>query len=37
MLQAAKDAAPRRRSSLEEALANDGSLMYHPIRSENET
>ena len=35
MLQAAKDAAPRRRTPLEEALRNDGSLTYHPIRNES--
>jgi hypothetical protein len=32
MLHAAKDAAPRRRRRLEEALDNDGSLTYHAIR-----
>jgi hypothetical protein len=32
MLQAAKDAAPRRRTPLEEALDNDGSPTYHAIR-----
>jgi hypothetical protein len=32
MLQAAKDAEPKRRTPLEEALDNDGSLTYHPIR-----
>ena len=36
MLQAAKDAAPRRRTPLEEALDNDGSLTYHPIRDEEQ-
>jgi hypothetical protein len=35
MLQAAKDAEPRRRSVLEEALDNDGSLTYHPVRDES--
>ena len=29
MLLAAKDAAPRRRTPLQEALDNDGSLTYH--------
>jgi hypothetical protein len=32
MLQAALDAEPRRRSVLEEALANSDSLTYHPVR-----
>jgi hypothetical protein len=31
MLQAAKDAEPRRRSVLEEALANRDGLVYHPL------
>jgi uncharacterized membrane protein YqiK len=35
MLQAAKDAEPRRRSMLEEALANlDGAIVYHPVDRE---
>jgi hypothetical protein len=34
MLQAAKDAQPRRKSVLEHALANDGAVEYHPIRTE---
>ena len=34
MLQAAKDAEPKRRTVLEEALDNDWSLTYHPIRDE---
>jgi hypothetical protein len=35
MLQAAKDAEPKRRTVLEEALANEGGLTYHPIRDES--
>jgi hypothetical protein len=31
MLQAAKDEQPRRRSVLEHALTNDGSIEYHPV------
>jgi hypothetical protein len=31
MLQAAKDAEPRRQSVLEEALANRDGLVYHPL------
>jgi hypothetical protein len=31
MLQAAKDARPKRRTPLEEALSNSGTLTYHPI------
>jgi hypothetical protein len=35
MLQAALDAEPRRRSVLEEALANrDGAIVYHPVDRE---
>jgi antitoxin component of MazEF toxin-antitoxin module len=37
MLQAARDAQPRRQSVLEAALANDGSYTYHPISGEDET
>jgi hypothetical protein len=32
MLQAAKDAQPRRTTPLEEALSNSGTLTYHPMR-----
>jgi hypothetical protein len=35
MLQAAKDAAPKRRTVLQEALDNEGSLTYHRIRDES--
>jgi hypothetical protein len=35
MLQAARDAEPRRRSVIEEALANDDGLTYHPVREES--
>jgi hypothetical protein len=31
MLQAAKDAEPRRQSVLEHALTNEGAIVYHPI------
>ena len=31
MLQAVKDADPRRRSVLEHALANDDAFQFHPI------
>jgi hypothetical protein len=35
MLQAAKDAEPRRQSVLEEALTNrDGAMVYHPVDRE---
>jgi hypothetical protein len=35
MLQAARDAEPRRRSVLEEALTNrDGAIVYHPVDRE---
>jgi hypothetical protein len=35
MLQAALDAEPRRRSVLEEALANRGdAIVYHPVDRE---
>jgi hypothetical protein len=35
MLQAARDAEPRRRSVLEEALANrHGDITYHPVDRE---
>ncbi|HET6755942.1 MAG TPA: hypothetical protein VFH23_18535 [Jiangellaceae bacterium] len=37
MLQAAKDAEPRRRSVLEEALTNDSGLVYHPISDREES
>ena len=37
MLQAARDNEPRRRSVLEEALDNDESLTYHPIRNEEQS
>ena len=37
MLEAARDAAPRRRTVLQEALDNDGSLTYHRIRDEEES
>jgi hypothetical protein len=33
MLQAGKDAQPRRRSVLEHALANDGTIEFHPLPS----
>jgi hypothetical protein len=36
MLQAAKDAEPRRQSVLEEALANDSGLVYHPLSDREE-
>ena len=32
MLQAAKDARPRRQSPLQHALANSGELVFHPIQ-----
>jgi hypothetical protein len=35
MLQATRDAEPRRRSVLEEALANETDLTYHPFRGES--
>ena len=35
MLQAAQDAKPRRRTPLEEALANETDVTYHPIRDES--
>jgi hypothetical protein len=35
MLQAAKDAEPRRRTPLEEALDNDGALTYHSLSGES--
>ena len=35
MLQAARHAAPKRRSVLQEALDNEGSLTYHRIREES--
>jgi hypothetical protein len=35
MLQAAKDAAPKRRSVLQEALDNEGALTYYRIRDES--
>jgi hypothetical protein len=37
MLQAARDSEPRRRSVLEDALANDESLTFHRIREEEES
>ena len=36
MLQAARDAEPRRRSVLEEALTNDSGLVYHPLSDREE-
>ena len=36
MLQAARDNEPRRRSVLEEALDNDGSLTYHSLTGQVE-
>jgi hypothetical protein len=35
MLQAAKDAEPKRRTVLEEALANDDAVTYHRIKVES--
>jgi len=35
MLQAARDAEPRRRSVLDEALDNETDLTYHPVRDES--
>jgi hypothetical protein len=35
MMQAVKDAEPRRQSVLEHALANDGGVVYHPIDRED--
>jgi hypothetical protein len=34
MLQAAKDAQPKRTTPLEEALSNSGTLTYHPMQDE---
>lgn len=36
MLQADKDAQPRRTSVLQHALANSGELVFHPIRDEGD-
>ena|SRR5215217_6602119 len=36
MLQAAKDARPKRRTPLEEALSNSGTLTYHPLPASDE-
>jgi hypothetical protein len=36
MLQAARDAQPRRQSVLQHALGNSGEMVFHPIRDEGE-
>jgi hypothetical protein len=35
MLEAARAAAPKRRTPLQEALDNETDLTYHPIRDES--
>jgi hypothetical protein len=37
MLQAARDAQPKRRSVLEQALTNDDGITYHPVDREDES
>ena len=37
MLQAARDAQPKRQSVLQHALANSGELVFHPITPEDES
>jgi hypothetical protein len=36
MLQAARDAQPKRQSVLQHALANSGEMVFHPIRDEGD-
>jgi hypothetical protein len=36
MLQASKDAQPKRQSVLQHALSNTGEMVFHPIRDEGD-